>query len=239
MSSKSEDVRPRAALCASAAQSSVDKWWLTQKWWFIRKDNKDETSELQIQHRLKKRASSECVHSSFVESSINLVPLLILQQNPPTLTFGPGQRRGIFRFMFYDVVTQGSSQNKTNTLPTIWMVTSCSFCSWLVENSGIEPLTSCMPCKRSPERYRNTPPRKSCVNGYHLALIRYGRQAAHYDTVFRKRFGPSVRKKRKIFIPTWVYSCCVRHEKNRSESCRIVFPHMDVSRMGYGYCNII
>ena len=46
-------------------------------------------------------------------------------------------------------------------------------------------------------------------------------------------------KKRKIFIPTWVYSCCVRHEENRLESCRIVFPHMDVSRMGYGYCNII
>lgn len=45
--------------------------------------------------------------------------------------------------------------------------------------------------------------------------------------------------KLKIFIPTWVYSCCVRHEENRSESCRIVFPHMDVSRMGYGYCNII
>ena len=112
-------------------------------------------------------------------------------------------------------------------------------CFSLVENSGIEPVTSCMPCKRSPERYRNTSPRKSCVNGYHLALIRYGRQAAHYDTVFRKRFGPSVRKKRKIFIPTWVYSCCVRHEENRSESCRIVFPHMDVSCMGYGYCNIL
>ena len=57
--------------------------------------------------------------------------------------------------------------------------------------------------------------------------------------LFRKRFGPSVREKLKIFIPTWVYSCCVRHEENRSESCRIVFPHMDVSRMGYGYCNII
>ena len=40
-------------------------------------------------------------------------------------------------------------------------------------------------------------------------------------------------------FPTWVYSCCVRHEENRSESCRIVFPHMDVSRMGYEYCNII
>ena len=31
-------------------------------------------------------------------------------------------------------------------------------------------------------------------------------------------------KKRKIFIPTWVYSCCVRHEENRSENCCIVFP---------------
>ena len=46
-------------------------------------------------------------------------------------------------------------------------------------------------------------------------------------------------KKRKIFIPTWVYSCCVRHEENRSESCRIAFPYMDVSRMGYECCNII
>ena len=49
----------------------------------------------------------------------------------------------------------------------------------------------------------------------------------------------SIRKKRKIFVPTWVYSCCVRHEENRSENCCIVFPQMDVSRMGYGYCNII
>ena len=54
-----------------------------------------------------------------------------------------------------------------------------------------------------------------------------------------KRFEPSVRKKRKILIPTWVYSCCVRHEENRSENCRIVFLQMGVSRMGYGYCNII
>ena len=46
-------------------------------------------------------------------------------------------------------------------------------------------------------------------------------------------------KKRKILIPTWVYSCCVRHEENRSENCRIVFSQMDISRMGYGYCNII
>ena len=132
-----------------------------------------------------------------------------------------------------------------NASPKIWprkkknTVLHAKYGAFLVENSGIEPLTSCMPCKRSPERYRNTPPRKSCVNGYHLALIRYGRQAAHYDTVFRTRFGPSVRKKWKIFIPTWVYSCCVRHEENRSESCRIVFSHMDVNRMGYGYCNIL
>ena len=54
-----------------------------------------------------------------------------------------------------------------------------------------------------------------------------------------KRFEPSILKKRKILIPTWVYSCCVRHEENRSENCRIVFPQMGVSRMGYGYCNII
>ena len=45
--------------------------------------------------------------------------------------------------------------------------------------------------------------------------------------------------KRKIFIPTGVYSCCVRHEQNRSENCCIVFPQMGVSRMGYGYCNIM
>ena len=43
----------------------------------------------------------------------------------------------------------------------------------------------------------------------------------------------------KVLIPTWVYSCCVRHEENRSENCRIVFPQMGVSRMGYGYFNII
>ena len=54
-----------------------------------------------------------------------------------------------------------------------------------------------------------------------------------------KRFEPSIRKKRKILIPTWVYSCCVRHEENRSENCRIVFLQMGVSCMGYGYCSII
>ena len=93
-------------------------------------------------------------------------------------------------------------------------------------NFDVESLETALPQKLYSESERG-------------ALIRYGRQAAHYDTVFRKRFGPSVRKKRKIFIPTWVYSCCVRHEENRSESCRIVFPHMDVSCMGYGCCNII
>ena len=45
-------------------------------------------------------------------------------------------------------------------------------------------------------------------------------------------------KKRKILIPTWVYSCCVRHEESRSENCCIVFPQMGVSRMEYGYCNL-
>ena len=59
----------------------------------------------------------------------------------------------------------------------------------------------------------------------------------HFQT--GKRFEPSIRKKRKNLIPTWVYSCCVRHEENRSENCRIVFLQMGVSRMGYGYCNII
>ena len=35
----------------------------------------------------------------------------------------------------------------------------------LVEITGIEPVTSCMPCKRSPERYRNTPPHESVGAG--------------------------------------------------------------------------
>ena len=39
------------------------------------------------------------------------------------------------------------------------------YSAFLVENSGIEPLTSCMPCKRSPERYRNTPPHESVGAG--------------------------------------------------------------------------
>ena len=44
----------------------------------------------------------------------------------------------------------GFSKKKSTVLPA-------KYCAFLVENSGIEPLTSCMPCKRSPERYR-TPP---------------------------------------------------------------------------------
>ena len=36
------------------------------------------------------------------------------------------------------------SKKKSTILPT-------KYSAFLVENSGIEPLTSCMPCKRSPE----------------------------------------------------------------------------------------
>ena len=92
MSSKSEDVRPRAALCTSAAQSSVDKWWFTQKRWFIRKDNKDETSELQIQHRLKKRASSECVHSR--EARFYLTPYI--EGDDAAVCWKPGRQTFLF-----------------------------------------------------------------------------------------------------------------------------------------------
>ena len=38
--------------------------------------------------------------------------------------------------------------------------------------TGIEPVTSCMPCKRSPERYRNTPPTRKCGDRLNIALIR-------------------------------------------------------------------
>ena len=38
----------------------------------------------------------------------------------------------------------GFSKKKSTILPT-------KYSAFLVENSGIEPLTSCMPCKRSPE----------------------------------------------------------------------------------------
>ena len=50
------------------------------------------------------------------------------------------------------------SKKKSTILPT-------KYSAFLVENSGIEPLTSCMPCKRSPERYRNTPPHESAGTG--------------------------------------------------------------------------
>ena len=35
----------------------------------------------------------------------------------------------------------------------------------MVENSGIEPLTSCMPCKRSPEPLSYTSPHKTMRMG--------------------------------------------------------------------------
>ena len=52
----------------------------------------------------------------------------------------------------------GFSKKKSTILPA-------KYSAFLVENSGIEPLTSCMPCKRSPERYRNTPPHESAGTG--------------------------------------------------------------------------
>ena len=39
-------------------------------------------------------------------------------------------------------------------------VLQTKYSAFLVENSGIEPLTSCMPCKRSPEPRTHAPPRK-------------------------------------------------------------------------------
>ena len=55
----------------------------------------------------------------------------------------------------------------------IWMIFSATskkakkstvlqtkYSAFLVENSGIEPLTSCMPCKRSPEPRTHAPPHK-------------------------------------------------------------------------------
>ena len=48
----------------------------------------------------------------------------------------------------------------------------CAVLFFLVENTGIEPVTSCMPCKRSPERYRNTPPTRKCGDRLNIALIR-------------------------------------------------------------------
>ena len=57
------------------------------------------------------------------------------------------------------------SKKKSTALQT-------KYSAFLVENSGIEPLTSCMPCKRSPERYRNTPPTRKCGDRLNIALIR-------------------------------------------------------------------
>ena len=48
----------------------------------------------------------------------------------------------------------------------------CAVLLFLVEITGIEPVTSCMPCKRSPERYRNTPPTRKCGDRLNIALIR-------------------------------------------------------------------
>ena len=59
----------------------------------------------------------------------------------------------------------GFSKKKSTILPT-------KYSAFLVENSGIEPLTSCMPCKRSPERYRNTPPTRKCGDRLNIALLR-------------------------------------------------------------------
>ena len=38
--------------------------------------------------------------------------------------------------------------------------TNCAVSFFLVENTGIEPVTSCMPCKRSPEPRTHAPPHK-------------------------------------------------------------------------------
>ena len=43
-----------------------------------------------------------------------------------------------------NAVPIGFSKKKSTVLPA-------KYGAFLVENSGIEPLTSCMPCKRSPE----------------------------------------------------------------------------------------
>ena len=64
-----------------------------------------------------------------------------------------------------NAVPLGLSKKKSTVLPA-------KYSAFLVENSGIEPLTSCMPCKRSPERYRNTPPTRKCGDRLNIALIR-------------------------------------------------------------------
>ena len=47
----------------------------------------------------------------------------------------------------------GFSKKKSTILPT-------KYSAFLVENTGIEPVTSCMPCKRSPEPRTHAPPHK-------------------------------------------------------------------------------
>ena len=55
---------------------------------------------------------------------------------------------------------------RLNASPKIWprkeksTILPTKYSAFLVENSGIEPLTSCMPCKRSPEPRTHAPPRK-------------------------------------------------------------------------------
>ena len=62
------------------------------------------------------------------------------------------------------------SKKKSTILPT-------KYSAFLVENSGIEPLTSCMPCKRSPEPRTHAPPHK----GAGMIDIR------RYNALFRER----------------------------------------------------
>jgi len=62
------------------------------------------------------------------------------------------------------------SKKKSTVLPT-------KYGAFLVENSGIEPLTSCMPCKRSPEPRTHAPPHK----GAGMINIR------RYNALFRER----------------------------------------------------
>ena len=64
----------------------------------------------------------------------------------------------------------GFSKKKSTILPT-------KYGAFLVENSGIEPLTSCMPCKRSPEPRTHAPPHK----GAGMIDIR------RYNALFRER----------------------------------------------------
>ena len=66
--------------------------------------------------------------------------------------------------------------NKKRTR-TLFRKESGSSTNCMVENSGIEPLTSCMPCKRSPEPRTHAPPHK----GAGMIDIR------RYNALFRER----------------------------------------------------